>query len=84
LVIVKFYFCIKNFTTVNNNIDLKYGGVIMESNRINESIGCIVHDCKYHAGNKDYCTLEHIHVTQHTNHASEKENTDCGSFESKR
>lgn len=56
----------------------------MESNRVNESIGCIVHDCKYHAGNKDYCSLEHIHVTQHTNHVSEKENTDCGSFESKR
>ncbi|MBD5638252.1 DUF1540 domain-containing protein [Clostridium botulinum] len=47
----------------------------------NDSIGCIVSECKYHAKNSDYCTLEKIQVTKHTHEAESVESTDCGSFE---
>ncbi|WP_251861283.1 DUF1540 domain-containing protein [Clostridium sp. Marseille-Q2269] len=47
----------------------------------NHSIGCNVHECKYHAQNMDYCTLDHIHVTKHEHEAKSVECTDCGSFE---
>lgn len=51
---------------------------------INKSIGCTVHDCRYHAQNEDYCTLNAIQVVNHQTPATTKENTDCGSFESRR
>lgn len=47
----------------------------------NDSIGCIVTECKFHAKDQDYCTLEKIQVTKHEMKASTVECTDCGSFE---
>lgn len=56
------------------------GGVFME---INQSIGCTVKDCRYHAQSKEYCSLEKIQVVNHHSPAETKECTDCGSFESR-
>lgn len=56
-----------------------FGGDIM--NHINESIGCTVKSCKYHAQEKQYCTLQNIVVGQHNQEAKEKQETDCNSFE---
>jgi len=49
----------------------------------NDSIGCIVTECKYHCKDDNYCTLEQIQVTKHENNANTVECTDCGSFERK-
>lgn len=49
----------------------------------NESIGCKVEECKFHAGSKDYCTLNQIVVDKHEPVAKSTECTDCGSFEMK-
>ncbi|WDU83473.1 DUF1540 domain-containing protein [Caloramator sp. Dgby_cultured_2] len=48
---------------------------------VNRSIACNVRDCKYHAQNENYCTLNAIQVVNHTTPATTKESTDCGSFE---
>ena len=47
----------------------------------NDSIGCMVGECKFHANAQDYCTLPQIKVTKHTQAAKTIECTDCGSFE---
>ena len=47
----------------------------------NDSIGCVVSECRFHAKNQDYCTLEKIQVTKHESLAKTKQCTDCGSFE---
>lgn len=47
----------------------------------NKSIGCIVSECKYHAQEQNYCTLDQIQVVKHEGHADTKQCTDCGSFE---
>lgn len=46
----------------------------------NESIGCIVKECKFHCKDDDYCTLSNIQVVKHNGKAQEVEATDCGSF----
>ncbi len=46
----------------------------------NNSIGCNVNECQYHAKSKNFCTLEHIEVVKHHNPAQTQECTDCGSF----
>jgi hypothetical protein len=48
---------------------------------INKSIGCTVSECKYHAKQDDYCSLNQIKVVKHENKAKSVECTDCGSFE---
>ena len=47
----------------------------------NDSIGCMVPECKWHANAEDYCTLQQIKVTKHEQKADKIECTDCGSFE---
>ncbi|MCM8709632.1 DUF1540 domain-containing protein [Clostridium sp. SYSU_GA19001] len=47
----------------------------------NTSIGCTVSECKYHAKDTNYCTLEKIEVIKHEHGANTVECTDCGSFE---
>ncbi|EYE87354.1 hypothetical protein Q428_13750 [Fervidicella metallireducens AeB] len=47
----------------------------------NKNIGCNVSECKYHAGNENYCSLQHINIVHHNHPAKCKEETDCGSFE---
>lgn len=49
----------------------------------NKSIGCNVTECKFHAGNEPYCSLNQIMVSHHVEPARTKENTDCHSFEPK-
>ncbi|NEZ47493.1 DUF1540 domain-containing protein [Clostridium niameyense] len=49
--------------------------------KYNDSIGCSVDECKHHAKNSDYCTLNKIKVTKHAHSADTIEETDCGSFE---
>jgi hypothetical protein len=47
----------------------------------NESIGCVVSECKYHCQDNDnYCTLDKIEVIKHESVAKTAECTDCGSF----
>lgn len=48
----------------------------------NDSIGCVVDECKFHAKDENYCTLNKIQVTKHESRATTKQCTDCGSFES--
>nr|WP_242944051.1 DUF1540 domain-containing protein [Clostridium sp. N3C] len=47
----------------------------------NDSIGCIVDECKYHAKNVDYCTLQQIKIVKNERNANSVQATDCGSFE---
>lgn len=48
----------------------------------NESIGCTVEDCRYHANSKDYCTLDKIQVGKcHCDEPRKNEDTDCESFQ---
>ncbi|ARC83985.1 hypothetical protein U732_501 [Clostridium argentinense CDC 2741] len=47
----------------------------------NDSIMCIVSECKYHYKQDDYCTLDKIEVVKHENNAKTIQCTDCGSFE---
>lgn len=49
--------------------------------RHNDSIGCIVSECRFHAKDQNYCTLEKIQVTKHESLAKTTQCTDCGSFE---
>lgn len=53
-------------------------------NNTNQSIGCTVRDCKYHAQSQQNCTLDKIQVINHHDPAVTKESTDCGSFESRK
>lgn len=46
----------------------------------NDSIGCTVHECKYHCHEDNYCTLNKIQVQKHEAEAKTVECTDCGSF----
>lgn len=50
---------------------------------INSSIGCRVTECKYHAGDKQHCTLDKIMVGKNESYSSKAEDTDCESFEAK-
>lgn len=62
---------------------IKYdGGIYNMNNRTNNSIGCVVSECRFHAKGENYCTLEKIQVTKHESRAKTKQCTDCGSFES--
>jgi hypothetical protein len=49
----------------------------------NPSIQCVVSECKYHACQEDYCTLNQIRVGKHQQPASDVKATDCESFEVK-
>lgn len=46
----------------------------------NPSIQCIVSECRYHAGNEDYCTLDQIKVGKSEAVSNKSEDTDCESF----
>lgn len=48
-------------------------------NEFNQSIKCSVHDCLYHQGKIDYCTLDKIKVCL-CSPADEKESTMCDSY----
>ena len=50
---------------------------------VNECIKCAVNNCKHHAQQKDYCTLEVIQVGTHESDPTQKACTDCDSFELK-
>ncbi len=49
--------------------------------KANKSIECIVDECRYHAREESYCSLDHIKVIKHLDRATTQEATDCGSFE---
>lgn len=53
----------------------------MDNTKVNESIGCNVTECKFHALHDEYCSLDQIVVTHHHEPAKTVECTDCGSFE---
>jgi len=48
---------------------------------INESIKCVVDQCKYHANTQDYCSLDSITVGTHETNPTMQQCTDCLSFE---
>jgi len=62
----------KNISEVN------LGG---DNMKVNKSIGCTVNECKYHAKQESFCSLDHINVVKHHDKANSPEATDCGSFE---
>ncbi|WP_084315361.1 DUF1540 domain-containing protein [Clostridium hydrogeniformans] len=47
----------------------------------NNSIGCVVNECKYHCKDDNYCTLDKIEIVKHESNAKSVQCTDCGSFE---
>lgn len=49
----------------------------------NNSIQCSVNNCKYHACDVNYCTLDKIKVGTHESNPTKKECTDCESFSMK-
>lgn len=49
--------------------------------KVNKSIGCTVNECKFHAKQDSFCSLDHINVVKHVTKATSQEATDCGSFE---
>lgn len=55
----------------------------MLTNGKNDCIRCSIHNCEYHAGEVDYCTLESIKVGTHEANPTQKECTDCESFKNK-
>ncbi|MDV3425789.1 MAG: DUF1540 domain-containing protein [Bacillota bacterium] len=61
---------------MNNNM----GNEMSKRRGENESIGCNVNECLYHAQGENYCTLPHIDVVKHEKVADTIECTDCGSF----
>lgn len=67
---VKKYYCYKIY---------KRRGAIMNTDH-NNSIGCIVNECKFHAKDTNHCTLNKIQVTKHESMAKDVQCTDCGSF----
>lgn len=50
------------------------------NSQINESIKCTVQQCKYHNGEKDYCSLDCITVGTHESNPTMTECVDCKSF----
>jgi len=55
----------------------------MTMNGKNESIQCTIDNCAHHAQDANYCSLDHILVSTHESNPTEKECTDCESFEKK-
>lgn len=51
--------------------------------KVNKSIGCTVHQCQYHCGSENYCSLEKINVGTHESQPSNCQCTDCESFKAK-
>ena len=47
---------------------------------VNNTIKCGVHDCKHHAGNVEYCTLNCVSIGACECSPKTKEGTDCESF----
>ncbi|MBQ7082947.1 MAG: DUF1540 domain-containing protein [Oscillospiraceae bacterium] len=47
--------------------------------KANRAIGCTVHECAYHCGKENYCTLESIKVGTHETNPQQCECTDCES-----
>lgn len=50
----------------------------------NESIQCTIKSCAHHAQDANYCSLDHILVGTHEENPTDKQCTDCESFEKKR
>lgn len=46
----------------------------------NSSIKCVVSECKYHANQTDYCTLDQINVGRTEDCPTSSDETDCESF----
>ena len=49
----------------------------------NDSIQCTIHNCAFHAGAVDYCTLDTIRIGTHELNPTKKECTDCESCKNK-
>ena len=49
----------------------------------NPSIACTVTSCSHHAAEEDYCTLNAIKVGTHEANPTQRECTDCESFDLK-
>lgn len=56
----------------------------MNRTEANHSIACTVRECEYHAAHQDYCSLDEIKVGSHEAKPTDKESTDCQSFEAKK
>ncbi len=54
-----------------------------QENSANHCIRCSVHDCKYHNGRENYCSLDSIEVAAHEKNPTDEKCVDCRSFENK-
>lgn len=50
--------------------------------KVNSNIGCTVEECKYHAKQENFCSLDKIQVVKNSSKAQDETQTDCHSFES--
>lgn len=55
----------------------------MDKSKVNNSIQCTVDQCKYHCGDKEYCSLDQIMVGTHEQNPTQTQCTDCNSFQVK-
>ena len=49
--------------------------------KANPSIGCTVHQCKFHAKSQENCSLDKIMVGTHELNPTQDQCTDCMSFQ---
>lgn len=54
---------------------------MFEDYNANHCIHCTVHDCKYHCGKENYCSLDSINVATHEDNPTDERCVDCRSFE---
>lgn len=54
-----------------------------ENKKANPSIECTVNQCRYHHGEKNYCSLDRIRVVTHESDPKMEQCTDCDSFKPK-
>ena len=56
---------------------------MFNDNYANHCIKCTVHDCKYHSGDENFCSLDCIQVASHEKNPTDEKCVDCRSFECK-
>ena len=54
---------------------------MFEKNNANHAIHCSVHDCRYHNGSENYCSLAAIEVAAHEKKPKDERCVDCCSFQ---
>ncbi len=56
------------------------GGIFMNCNDANKSIGCTVEKCAHHCHSENYCTLNQVSIGSHETDPKVCQCVDCESF----